>query len=314
MKARFKAGLFILCAAIALVVFVIGWIMPGSIRTYVISRTFNEMAIGGETDRHDGFDPEAGSVDFSASVIGKVSIAQGAGRLAGYLYRPAGSAYMRKLAVFFSGSHGSNAAMAGPLAKEYNLGGVTVLGVDYRGFGGSGNSLNGAAITEAAIYEDARAIYRYAVTVLGARPDAIILYGFSLGGAAAAKLAADLAEEGARPAGLVLHSSIRDMTHAAAGALSLPGPAALAAGWFGGLLTGGSYNTAAHLRRLSRAAPDLPIQFRGGAAEAGDDLSLSKTKLDTIGNFTRRSVLNGSGPHQLPGGKYAANTEDPPQF
>ncbi|MDR2795321.1 MAG: alpha/beta fold hydrolase, partial [Spirochaetaceae bacterium] len=295
-----KIKLFILCAAIVLVT---GGIMSKGIRTHVISRTFNEMAIGGEDDRHDGFDPRVGSVDFSLSVIEEVNIAQGADHLAGYLYRPAGSPGIRKLVIFFSGSHGSNAAMAGPLAREYNLGGVAVLGVDYRGFGGSGNRLNGAAITEAVIYEDARAIYRYAVAGLGVKPDGVILYGFSLGGAAAAKLAADLAEEGVRPAGLVLHSSIRDMTHAAADTLSLPGPAALAAGWFGGILTGGSYNTAAHLRRLSRAAPDLPIQFRGGDAGAGDELSLSKTKLDTIGDFTRRSVLNGGGPHQLPGSK-----------
>ncbi|MDR0586897.1 MAG: alpha/beta hydrolase fold domain-containing protein [Treponema sp.] len=191
---------------------------------------------------------------------------------------------------------------------------MPVLGVDYRGFGGSGNRLTGASITEAAIYADAWAIYRYAVTSLEAKPDGVILYGFSLGGAAAAKLAADLAEEGGRPAGLVLHSSIRDMTHAAAGTLSLPGPVSLAAGWFGGVLTGGSYNTAAQLRRLSRAAPDLPVQFRGGSAGAGDGLALSETRLDTTGNFTRRSVFNGNGPHQLAGSKYAANTENLPVF
>ena len=237
-----KAKLFILCAAIVLVT---GGIVSKGVRTHVISRTFNEMAIGGEDDRHDGFDPRAGSTDFSASVIEEVSVdrdagpaARGADQLAGYLYRPAGSDNMRKLVIFFSGSHGSNAAMAEPLAKGYNLKGIPVLGVDYRGFGGSGNRLNGANITEAAIYEDAQAVYRHAVTGLGARPDGIILYGFSLGGAAAAKLAADLAEEGSRPAGLVLHSSIRDMTHAATGTLSLPWPLALAAGWFGGVLTG----------------------------------------------------------------------------
>jgi hypothetical protein len=122
-------------------------------------------------------------------------------------------------------------------------------------------------------------------------------------------------EAGVRPAGLVLHSSIRDMTHAAAaGTLPLPGPLALAAGWFSGLLTGGAYNTAAHLRRLSRAAPDILVQFRGGSVEAGDELALSETKLDRIGNFTRRPIFNGSGPHQLAGTKYAANTEDPPVF
>jgi alpha-beta hydrolase superfamily lysophospholipase len=276
------------------------------------------MAIGGEAGRHDGFDPRTGQAgapaDLSASVIEDVSIPQGADRLAGYLYRPSGPVNTERLVIFFSGSDGSNAAMAGPLAQGYNLGGIALLGVDYRGFGGSGDSLDGASITEAALYEDAQAIYRYAVTDLGAGPEGVILYGFSLGGAVAAKLAADLAEKGTIPAGLVLHSSIRDMTRAAAGALSLPGPLALAAGWLGGILTGGSYNTAAHLRRLSRVAPDIPIQFRGGSPEAGDELSLFETKLDGIGNFTRRSVVNGNGPHQLAGTKYAANTENPPEF
>jgi pimeloyl-ACP methyl ester carboxylesterase len=309
-----SARLSILCAAIILVTAITGGIMLKGVRSHVISRTFNEMAIGGENDRHDGFDPRAGSIDFGSSVIEEVSIVQGADKLTGYLYRPAASAGMRKLVIFFSGSHGSNAAMAGPLAKGYNLKDIPVLGVDYRGFGGSGNSLNGAGITEATIYEDARAIYNYAVSGLGARPDGVILYGFSLGGAAAAKLAADLAEEGSRPAGLVLHSSIRDMTHAAAATLPLPGPLALAAGWFGGILTGGSYNTAAQLRRLFRTAPDLPLQVRGGSAESGDEFAISKTKLDTIGNFSRRSVLNGGGGHQLPGSKYAANTESLPVF
>jgi pimeloyl-ACP methyl ester carboxylesterase len=276
------------------------------------------MAIGGETDRHDGFDPrvvQAGgvlSVDFSASIIEELNIPQGGDRLTGYLYRPSGPVNTRKLVIFFSGSHGSNAAMAGPLVRAYNLGGIAVLGVDYRGFGGSGDRLNGATITEATLYGDARTIYHYAVTVFGTRPKGIILYGFSLGGAIAAKLAADLAEEGAMPAGLVLHSSIRDMTHAAAGTLPLLGSLAIAAGWFGGILTGGSYNTAKHLRRLSCTAPDILIQFRSGATEAGDELALSETKLDRIGNFTRRSVLNGSGPHQLAESKYAANTENPP--
>jgi fermentation-respiration switch protein FrsA (DUF1100 family) len=304
---------YIISAGVA-AAFIAGGIMSKGVRTHVISRTFNEMAIGGEADRHDGFDPRSGSVDLSSSVIEELSIVRGADRLGGYLYRPAGSGDTRKLAVFFSGSHGSNAAMAGPLVREYNMRGVAVLGVDYRGFGGSGNRLNGANITEASLYEDALAIYRYALSLPGARPDNIILYGFSLGGALTAKLTADLAETGVRPAGLVLHSSIRDMTHAAASTLPLPRPVALAAGWFGGLLTGGAYNTAAHLRRLSRAAPDIPIQFRGGAAEAGDELALSETKLDRIGNFTRRSIFNGSGPHQLAGTKYAANTEDPPVF
>ena len=252
--------------------------MPKGVRTYVLSRTFNEMAIGGEDDRHDGFDPRAGSIDLSSSAIEEISIAQGTDTLAGYLYRPDGSADMRKLVIFFSGSYGSNAAMAGPLAKAYNLGGIAVLGVDYRGFGGSGNRLNGASITEETLYEDGQTIYRYAVTVLGARPDGIILYGFSLGGAVAAKLAADLAEEGSRPAGRVLHSSIRDITHAAAGTLSLPRPAALAAGWFGGILTGGSYNTAAH--------PISP--YISGAAAPGTSLRSPKQ------NPTQPAILPGA--------------------
>ena len=67
------------------------------------------------------------------------------------------------------------------------------------------------------------------------------------------------------------------------------------------------------ITRVDKVA-GLSEAFRGGSAETGDDLSLSKTKLDRIGNFTRRSVVNGGGPHQLAGTKYAANTENPPAF
>jgi pimeloyl-ACP methyl ester carboxylesterase len=312
MKLHTKDRAVLFCAAAVLALAVAGGIMSRNIRGFVPSRRFNEMAIGGEADRHDGFDPRSGPVDFSGSVIEAVHIPLGEERLAGYLYRPVHAADAGKLVLFFSGSGGSNAAMVGPLARAYNLAGIAVLGVDYRGFGGSESGLDGGSITEASLCEDARAIFQYALDIPGVKPDGVILYGFSLGGTVAAKLAADLAEQGRAPAGLALHSSIRDMTHAAAGTLPLPGPLALAAGWFGGLLTGGSYNTAAHLRRLSRAAPGIPVHFRGGGA--GDELSLAETKLEAIGAFTRRSVYNGSGPHQLPGSKYAANTEDPPCF
>jgi alpha-beta hydrolase superfamily lysophospholipase len=215
--------------------------------------------------------------------------------------------------IFYSGSHGSNAAMCGTVAAAYNALGATVVGVDYRGFGSSNGDgkyhLDGASITERSIYEDAWAIYRYVVEVLGVESRNIVLYGFSLGGAVASWVAARAVEQGDVPGALMLHSSIRDMTHAAASTLPLPAPLAFVAGALGGVLTGGAYNTASHLKRLAKHAPDMPLHFRSGTKTFGDDLGLDSTKLDKIAKFTNRSVYIGTEGHQIAGNKQAANTE-----
>ncbi|MDR2070117.1 MAG: hypothetical protein LBP81_01680 [Treponema sp.] len=223
--------------------------------------------------------------------------------------------------------------MAGMAAAAYNKMGVPMVGVDYRGFGASNNTpplppLIGSTITEASLYQDGRRIYRHVREEMGIPAAGIILNGFSLGGAVAARIAADIAKEtarrksagkasggtgtgpcdrGERPGGLVLHSSIRTMTEAAAGTLPLPKPLARIFGELGGRLTGGAYNTALYLRELARYALEIPIHFRGGAGD--DELSLEITRLDRIGGFKNAAIYNGTEGHQStePGSRQGAN-------
>ncbi|MDR2404581.1 MAG: alpha/beta hydrolase, partial [Spirochaetaceae bacterium] len=204
---------------------------PRRARDHVLSRVFNEMAIGGDMERIDGYDPreeqrrrwEAGHTgpdSFSGSRIEDMVITTGVPTgtavLRGYVYWPDPSTENPpvspplpprdsgilpggepgRVVIFFSGSGGSNAAMAGMVASAYNRMGVPVVGVDYRGFGASNNmpplpSLTSSTITEASLYQDGHSIYRYVREVMGIPVTDIILHGFSLGGAVAARIAAD---------------------------------------------------------------------------------------------------------------------------
>jgi RTX toxin RtxA len=306
---------------------------PLRARSRAISRLFNEMAIGGEAERVDGYDPreeqrkrrEAGDTgpdSFSGSRIETLVITTETAVLRGYVYRPESPGEQDRGVIFFSGSGGSNPSMAGTAAAAYNRMGVPVFGVDYRGFGGSNNipplpPLTGSTITEASMYEDGHRIYRYVRDVAGIKPSGIILHGFSLGGAVAARVAADIAREAPggrenRLGGLVLHSSIRTMTRAAAATLPLPEPLALVLGWLGGRLAGGSYNTALYLEELAKYDPDIAIHFRGGSAEMGDDLSLENTGLDRVRAFRNATVWSGGEGHQSPepGSKQGANMSE----
>jgi len=280
------------------------------LRDHVLSRAFNEMAIGKYEERHDGFDPGAARADAGGYVIEDIVAGAENGTLDGHLYLPAsGKAKSpgQKAVIFFSGSAGTNASQIGEAAAAYTSLGAAVVGIDYRGFGRSFPALDGKKITENSIYFDAWSIYAYVNVNLAFPPENIIIHGFSLGGACAAWLALRLAEERIHVGGLVLHSSIATMTEAAAGTLPLPGFLALPAGWAGGLLTGGAYDTRLYLERLSQLYPEIPLHLRSGAASSGDELGLDVTRLDAIGNFTRRTIFIGNDPHQISPGKKAGN-------
>lgn len=65
--------------------------------------------------------------------------------------------------------------------------GVSVLVFDYRGFG-----LSTGSPDEQGTYRDARAAHRHLVERRGVSPDRIVIYGKSLGGAVASRLAAEV--------------------------------------------------------------------------------------------------------------------------
>lgn len=89
--------------------------------------------------------------------------------------------------------------------------GFDVLIVDYRGYGE-----NDGAPSEARIRGDAQLIWNDAIGRLGYRPDQIVIFGESLGGAVAIRLAADLCRAGDIPAGLVVTSTFASLADVAA--------------------------------------------------------------------------------------------------
>jgi pimeloyl-ACP methyl ester carboxylesterase len=114
----------------------------------------------------------------------------------------------RRLVLFFSG----NAANRRYRVPEFGI--LTSLGVDvfifdYRGYGD-----NSGSPSEEKLAADARAIWNYATQECDVRPDRIILYGESLGGGVAVRLAAEMCEADTPPGGLILRSTFSSLVDA----------------------------------------------------------------------------------------------------
>ena len=109
-------------------------------------------------------------------------------------------------AVLFLHGNAGNIAHRTPMARGLLRHGLSVLLLEYRGYGGSEGSP-----TEEGIYQDAIAGHRFLVEIVG-DPGKIVVLGRSMGGAVAARLAAEKA-----PGGLILESaftSLYDMARA----------------------------------------------------------------------------------------------------
>ncbi len=123
-------------------------------------------------------------------------------RLVAWLVPPARGD--RNIAVLVTpgnaGHRGHRTALAAGLSDQ----GLTVLLLDYRGYGG-----NPGSPTEAGLARDASAAVDYLTGTAGFTADRIIYYGESLGAAVATELATRH-----RPAGLVLRSPFTDLASA----------------------------------------------------------------------------------------------------
>ena len=115
----------------------------------------------------------------------------------------------RPLALFFSGN-GGNRAYRIPEAGVLSHAGADVFLFDYRGYGD-----NPGSPSEQALTDDARAVWQYATLERHVAPERIILYGESLGGTVATRLAAELCAAGTPPAGLVLRSTFSTLADVA---------------------------------------------------------------------------------------------------
>ncbi|WP_419786141.1 alpha/beta hydrolase [Pseudodesulfovibrio sp.] len=103
--------------------------------------------------------------------------------------------------LLFQHGNGGNISHRLPSLRLFHNLGLSVLLIDYSGYGQSEGYP-----TEAALLADARAAWDHLMKQ-GTTPDQIIVFGRSLGGAVAAGLARELAGEGINPAGLVLEST-----------------------------------------------------------------------------------------------------------
>ena len=100
------------------------------------------------------------------------------------------------LVLFFHGNAGNIGHRLDYLRMFHDLGLATLI-IDYRGYGRSSGTPS-----EEGSYLDAEAAWQHATKALGLAPDRIVIFGESLGGAVAAKLA-----EGHRPGALILAST-----------------------------------------------------------------------------------------------------------
>jgi len=105
------------------------------------------------------------------------------------------------VALFFSGN-GGHRGYRGPEMEILTQRGVHVVLFDYRGYGD-----NEGSPSEQGLAEDARAAWRFLVTDHQVPPNRVLLYGESLGGAVAVRLAAEQSRLATPPAGLILRST-----------------------------------------------------------------------------------------------------------
>ncbi len=101
-----------------------------------------------------------------------------------------------RVLLFFHGNAGNISHRLESIRQFHQLG-LSVLIIDYRGYGQSGGG-----ITEAGLYRDAEAAWLYLTATRGIRDENIVIFGRSLGASVAAKLATI-----ERPSGLIVESS-----------------------------------------------------------------------------------------------------------
>lgn len=116
----------------------------------------------------------------------------------------------RKVTVLVAPGNAGDRSMRAPLADALRRRGMSVLLLEYRGYGG-----NPGDPTETGLGLDARAGYDFLVGELGVPPDRLICFGESLGAAVVTALAAERS-----CAGLVLRSPFVDL--ASVGAVHYP--------------------------------------------------------------------------------------------
>lgn len=114
----------------------------------------------------------------------------------------------RPLVIIFPGNGGNR------VGREYLLHALGSLGADAMVFDPRGYGDNEGKPSEANLTRDAQAIWKYATEQLKVPPHRIVLYGESLGGGVATRLASDLCAAGVEPGGLIIQASFNSLVSA----------------------------------------------------------------------------------------------------
>lgn len=107
-----------------------------------------------------------------------------------------------RFTLLFSHGNGGNISHRLESLRIFHDMGLAVMIYDYSGYGQSKGEPS-----EEATQADARAAWDWLVQEQDIKPESILLFGRSLGGAVTARLASDLNNEGVSPAGLILEST-----------------------------------------------------------------------------------------------------------
>lgn len=153
-----------------------------------------------------------------------------------------------KVILYFYGA-GGNKSYFNILARLKGLRqlGFSILVADYRGFGGS----QGNFPSESQLYQDSQAALDYLIQVRRIKPQQIVIYGESLGGA----IALNLAVNHPQVSGLIVQSSFTSMTETVK-----------RTGWYGifpiDLILTQRFDSIARVRSLQ-----IPVLFIHGTAD-----------------------------------------------
>lgn len=104
--------------------------------------------------------------------------------------------------LYFHGNGGNIGSNVNHAARFHRMG-LSVLLVDYRGYGQS----QGAFPQERTVFQDAQAAWTYLIQQRGYQPGQVMIFGHSLGGA----IAIDLAVQQPQAAGLIVQGSFTSM-------------------------------------------------------------------------------------------------------
>lgn len=113
--------------------------------------------------------------------------------------------------VLYFGGNAANRSYRGLEVQVLTEAGADVLICDYRGYGDSPGEPS-----EEGLARDARAVWRFATETKQIEPRRIVLYGESLGGGVAVRLASELSLKKTPPAGMILRSTFSSLTDTAA--------------------------------------------------------------------------------------------------